>query len=232
MNRLNYIIALYCGRRMHFDYSEKVKQDNLYFLRKHIGFLNEGTDIDLTTFILSIDPDFNLNGFIEEFVKLKKDFKYELVVKDNSGFSYSAWNYIINKNIDKFEYYFINEDDYIPVVQNFYEPFIAKCSDKSPYIPLMKSNNMKTHASFSCGALRGIECRKIYEKYGSVFKIIEGLTYDVAYTNQLNFYDYFFESGYELDDLINDYHLPYMDSSKHSITHYGSFNNPNILIPL
>lgn len=232
MKKINYIIAFYLGDRMHPLYTQRNRENKFYFIEKHIEFLNKGTDIDLTTFVINIHDHSMVDELIKKIKTYKINFPLEIILRENKGFSYGAWNDVINKNIDDFEYFFINEDDYIPSSKDFYQPFIEKISDTSPYICVMISMEPKKHASFSCGLLKGQECRKVFSKHNQVFKIISTDVYKDAYINQINFYDYFTDNGYKMEDLIHYYQLPYMDSSKNSITYYGDKNNPTVLTPI
>ena len=217
---------------MHPLYSRHTRENKFYFVEKHIEFLNQGTDIDLTTFVFNIHDESIVEDLLETFKKYEINFPLEIILRDNQGFSYGAWNDVINKNIGEFEYYFINEDDYVPSSKTFYEPFMNKISDEAPYVAVMTSMERKKHASFSCGLLKGSECQKVYAKHDEVFKIIPTDNYVDAYTNQFSFYDHFLEEGYTLEDIIDVCKLPYMDSSKNCITYYGDTNNPTVLIPV
>lgn len=234
MKKINYIIAFYLGNRMHPLYSQHIRENKFYFIEKHIDFLNQGTDIDLTTFVFNIHDQSIVNDLIENFKRYEIKFALEVIFRPNHGFSYGAWNEIINKNINDFEYYFINEDDYIPSCKNFYVPHMKKISDETPYIAYMsyEDHTIKKNASFAPGLLKGNQCRKIHSKHNEVFKIIPTDTYHDAYINQINFYDYFTDDGYMMGDIIDTHQLPYMDSSKNKITYYGDKNNPTVLIPI
>ena len=91
------------------------------------------------------------------------------------------------------------------------------------------------HAKFSIGIIDGIKCREMHNHYGSVFNIRNSKTYNDAYYTQQHFYDYFFESSYDMKDVmscIDKFQLPYMDSSKNQIVIYGSEKNPKIISPI
>lgn len=231
-NTLNYIIAFYLSDRMSRLYSDYTRKNKFYFLEKHIEFLNKGTDIDLVTFVFNVDDFSVVDEIAKKILTSNIQFKYEVVIRYNTGFSYGAWNEVINKNIKKFDYYFISEDDYIPTIKNFYKPFIDKLSDNAPYVAFMTSEEIKRHASFSIGVFKGDACCKVYEKYNKVFKIIETKEYRDAYTNQIDFFDYFRDFDYTIENIIDEYKLPYMDSSKNSITYYGKKDNPVLFIPI
>lgn len=232
MSKINYIIAFYLGARMHQGYSEKIRNNKFYFLEKHIEFINSVDNIDLTTFVFNIHDSSIKDELTAYFNSIEWSKPIEVMYRDNVGFSYGAWNDVIKKNLNDFDYFFLNEDDYIPEDKNFLEPFFENINDDIPFVCGMILHEPSTHAAFSCGLIKSNACKHIYERYDDVFYIVKSNTYADAYNTQISFYNYFFESGYSIGDIINVRCLPYMDSSKNKITWYGDRNNPIMLLPI
>lgn len=232
MDNINYIIAFYLNSRMSTLYSGYTNTNKFYFFDKHVEFLNKGTNIKLVSFVFNVDDLETNNLIIDKIKNTVFNFNAEVIIRKNTGFSYGAWNSVINKNIEKFDYYFVNEDDYIPNTSDFYSPFISKITKEAPYVAFMTSDEIKRHASFSVGVLKGDACSKVFKKYNTVFKIIETNNYTDAYKNQIDFYDYFRDFNYTINNIIDNYKLPYMDSSKNSITYYGKKESSILFLPI
>lgn len=234
MKNINYIAAFYLGNRVHSDYNEALKTNSLFMLEKHIEALFD-TDIELVTFVFNLD-DISLSKNIEEKIRnYDIKFNYECCFRENKGCSYGAWNDVMIKNLNNFEYFFLIEDDYIPTIKNFYEPFIEKCTLDFPYVCEFcdKTKEGLSFASISNGLMNSKACKAVYEKHKSIFKIYNDNNYlETFYKTQMECYEYFINNGFGIKDILDEYSAPFMSSITKQITIYGDAKNPVLLSPI
>jgi len=142
----NYQIVFYNGyRRLHHNFKGEL------FCKKHIEYINNYIpNIGLVSFIIN-KSDESLDKEVVDFINNSDiKFNYEIILRDNIGFSYGAWAETIEKNHTKFDYTFIIEDDYIPVEENTLDYFYKKIDDETIYVCCLYVNG---HASISNGMI-------------------------------------------------------------------------------
>lgn len=234
--KINYIVALYCGPRMSRRYSLLLAKDKLYFFNSQIEALNKfGEGIDLVSFVFNVDSLEQQSEIINNLNLANITFKYEIIVRENVGASYGAWMDCIHKNIHEYDYFFMIEDDYIPVCNNFYEPFINKCTDKIQYVccrVFREPEDLYPHASISNGLITASVCKNLIYNNNSVFLLYDGNNYLNFYQIQKDFLHFYRALGFELSDILEKYSVPFYDSSKDAIVHYGNINGNCLLEPL
>jgi hypothetical protein len=123
-----YIIACYFGkRRVHDPYYEA---DPLHYLKQQVNALItlESDIAHVSIMINKSSNDPSMSEVIDIISPLSnKQFNCNISFRENVGMSYGAWhegiNNLYNKNI---KYAFLIEDDYIPVVDNFDDHFLAE----------------------------------------------------------------------------------------------------------
>lgn len=238
MAKINYVPAFYYGPRMHSLYSSTLQKNAFFMVDKQIEALNKyGKGIDLVTFVFNLD---NLNdGEIikREISKREVNFKYEVLCRLNRGASYGAWDEVIKKNLNDFDYFFIIEDDFIPAAEEFYQPFIDRCVNNVAYVCMFADKDRPylnvPHAAIPHGVVDGAVCRKVMSNQGNVFKIYNHEnSYSVFYKIQMEFFEYFVKEGYVISDILDQYSSPYMDSSNISTRVYGNPVNPVLVSPI
>lgn len=242
--RVNYIVAFYIGpMRQNPYYKTFLSKDKLFFLKKHLEFI-KNTSIKIeSTFVINNDID-------EPTLKLIKEAllnsNVELVLRENTGFSYGAWCDVLHQNLEKgYDYFFLIEDDYIPCIDNFLEPFLKKCNGNVCCVcslahKVSHKNNKYVlpvdgefiHPSISNGILSARHVKQIYEKYGRALRIKPGDDYDTGYINQLYYLKDYTDEGYEITDITDTHSSPYMNSASQHIIKYGNPNNPSVLKPI
>ncbi len=234
MMDVNYIAAFYIGDRVHFDYNKSLKCNPLFMLEKHIESLKD-TDIKLVTFVFNLD-DLSVAKAIEEKINSYNiSFNYECYFRENKGCSYGAWNDVMIKNLNDFDYFFLIEDDYVPVVKDFYQSFIDKCTDVIPYVCGLvdTSSDGLLFPSISNGIMNARVCKSIYNKHKTILKIYnEDNLLDTFYRIQMDCYEYFIKEGFGITDILDKYSVPFMSSITKQITTYGNVKNPVLLAPV
>lgn len=236
--KINYIATFYVGEERGYPtYVEKFKTDPLYFAKIHLEFLRPlKNNIKRATFVFNGGLS---DEIFQELLQLPRnpDIELEIIFRENSAFSYGAWDSAITRNINDFDYFFIIEDDYIPVTPNFYKYFIEKSSYDFPYVcQFVDPNYTKEtpyHPSISNGLLRAENCRIIFEKYGEVFKISQGKHYQIGWDNQVSFYRHFVAEDFGALDILDKYSVPFACINNNPpIKYFGDPNNPPLIVPI
>lgn len=236
--KINYIPAFYCGPRMNTSYTDSLSKNATYLFSKQVDALNRfGEGIDLVTFVFNLD-NLEEKTRLEEYIRKKftMNFNFELVFRENRGASYGAWNDVVKKNLNEFDYFFITEDDFVPVATNFYKPFIDRCVKKVAYVSMFAAKEFPQgypHASIPHGVVDANACRDVLNNQGELFRVYtQDNTYNTFYKTQQDFYEFFIKQGYLIDDITDAYLSPFMNSPTKTITYFGDRNNPVLMEPV
>jgi len=235
--KINYVPVFYIGpNRDYASYQEKFKNDPMFFVRYHVNFLNtcENNKIKRATFVFNDDISDELKDLILQTVVEVKTMEVEVIFRRNGGFSYGAWNDVIKKNLNDFDYFFLIEDDYIPVKPDFYEDFVDRCTSEYPYVcTLVAKHKGKLHASSSNGIIRADVCKIILEKYNELFLVNNSNNLPDAWNTQINFLNLLTDAGYGMRDITHKYSTPHIINCHiNQITVFGNKNFPHILVPI
>ena len=231
---INYIVALYFGTRVSKKHNELISKSPFYLLDEHLSFLKDcNTNITQVTFVINGEkPD----GFLERIENNLPDYvKVKVVERKNQGFSYGGWNDVIVQCLEdnsNFDYYFIIEDDYVPTVDNFYEPFVEKCTNENPFVCGLIGHIPRQHPAISNGLLQNKACKHVYEQCKNVFVglcVTPGDSYLEAWSTQINFMDNFTSLGFTFNDIIDKYCSPFHSSSTDVVVYFGDTNNPILI---
>lgn len=238
---VHYIVCFYLGRRKSKKFNSIIDQDSLYFLKKHLDFLqNCGPEVTEATFVVNGDVP-------EQFVKYAhdnapKNVKINVVGRTNHGFSYGAWNDVIVNNLKKgnrHNYYFMIEDDYIPTKPDFYKPFIAKCNSETPFVcckTLASPLDNTIHPAISNGVIYGPTCEFMLMKCNNIFNVpntnLITNSYDVAYLIQTYYLTHFVQEGFKFTDISDDYCFPFHESEHDTHMIHGKPDGEKLILPL
>lgn len=237
--KIHYIVVFYIGpNRNYTSYQHLFRTDPLMMFRKHVEMLKTvDKNITSATFVFNGDIDPNLRQTIDNFTD--HGVPTRIGYFNGPGFSYGAWNEVIKKRLGVCDYFFLIEDDYIPTRPDFYKPFVDRCTDEYPYVcTYVEEKSPGRFCASSANALvKAKQCKEMFEKHGEVFAAIDGNTYEQAWNIQLNFLNYFTESGYKMRDILDEYKTPHMLNC--NINHLVTFGNSNaesliepIVVPL
>ena len=145
----NYQIAFYNGKRRAYKGSR-----GILYAEKHIEYINNHIpDIGLVSFIINKSDEFVDNKVVDFINNSDIKFNYEIILRDNIGFSYGAWEEVMRKNYVNYEYAFIIEDDYIPSRPDTLQYFYRKFTENEHYIYVCSLWH-KNHPSISNGMIR------------------------------------------------------------------------------
>lgn len=248
MNKIKYVVACYMGFRRADGI--KVAMSPFVYLEEHIKFLSQYDISDAIS-----EAVFVINGGDLELDKLditSIKIPIKFIDRENIDFSYGAWNHVVEddiKNNKVSDYYFLLEDDYIPIQKDFYKNFIKLINNNVAYVAqlmfetdasLVKGihNQLDSsivvpqyHAAISNGMLNGKICSKIYNKFNSVFRLNGLNDYGFAEFNQVLFLEYFNQMGYNLLDITEYHHSIFLTNSKDKVI-YGDENLPLVIKPI
>lgn len=237
--KLHYVVVFYIGpNRNYTSYQHLFKTDPLMMFRRHVDFLKTAdNNLKSATFIFNQDLDPTIRQELENF----KDYPLPVTIGyyNGPGFSYGAWNEVIKKRMDNYDYLFLIEDDYIPTRPDFYKPFVDRCNDEYPYVCTYVEERSPGQfvASSSNAIIKAKQCKEIFSKYGEVFTALNSNSLQEAWNTQINFLNFFFNEGYKIRDILDEYQTPHMLNC--NINHLVTFGNQNapiliepIIVPL
>jgi hypothetical protein len=232
---INYIAVFYIGpNRTYKSYQAKFDIDPLYFFKIHLDFLSTcNADIKLSTFVFNDDISQDLKSEIHKLAE-QSEIANEIVFRQNGGFSYGAWNDIIKKNINDFDYFFMIEDDYIPDAPDFYIPFQNKITDSIPYCcTYIGILNGIRHAASSNGMIQAKACKDILSKYQEIFKVDLSNSLHQAWQTQLTFLDYLTEQNYDITDIIDLYSVQHaLNCNTNDVRIFGQQDSRCLILPI
>jgi len=241
--KVNYIAAFYIGSNRTFPYYQKAfKEDPLCFVRKHVEFSDYAENIERFSFVFNDDIEEELK---KEIIGITRGKNIELLFRPNSGYSYGAWNDVVKRNLNNFDYFFLIEDDYMPNFTNFSLPFIQRMKDNVAYVCSLMveiSNDIDKmipvdagkfkHPSISNGMLSAAASRRVLEKYNSLFRLQDGVTREIGYWNQTYYLKNFTDIGFEVVDTTDEFCSPFLNTASGEVKIYGNPEHPPLLFPI
>lgn len=192
--------------------------NRLFFVKKQIETLNTyHHNLDKIIFSINIETDHY--GYINDVLKIipKKiqNTPVEIIIRENKGFSYSAFSEAFEKNREDYDYFIFNEDDYFLVENNWDEYLIRKYHElpDTGYLCAMmrdedKWNNNKIHAGHTFGIASTSSLNKVWDKYGCLPNSYE-LDYNIQQKVQVDFSHAFVEVGLRVYDIREEYRVSF-----------------------
>ena len=230
IKKINYVVTNFLGERR---FAPSLKEDVLFFIKQHIQFLNDNkiSSIKKVTFVLNKCNDSERdNKFIEYINNLEMDVEFELIVRENKGFSYGAWQEVVAKNTE-FDYHFLIEDDYVPTSPKFIDYFMEQMKENTVYVCCIFERG---HCAMSSGLLNNKivknETRLDADKILNVTNF-ETNDYIHGVDNQRNFMLNFIELGYEINDLSETNRWLFLNHIG-NISQHGNLEGEVLLKPL
>lgn len=160
---INYIVAFY------LDVDRWCLDGDIYYhLKKHLSALENLNipHISVASFIVNESPQLNKEEFERVVDGYNITVPIEIKYRGNRGLSYGAWEYHIRSVLGKFDYYVLMEDDYYPICDLFYMPFIDKIKDNVAYVCMSYKDN---HPEHSIGVISDKSCRKVFDINNEIF---------------------------------------------------------------
>jgi hypothetical protein len=143
--RIAYVVACYFGDRRTPD--RLYEENRLCHLDQQIKALTK-VEANLITDII-----FVANGGLPEHTQLPSEINGKSVSmyeRDNYGMSYGAWDFVYQKAKEDFDYLFLIEDDYIPVIDNFDKIFLDQFYENTGYVCSLYQDD---HAAITNGVI-------------------------------------------------------------------------------
>jgi hypothetical protein len=198
---INYVVALYFGKRNMPGVNNMLLKDPYSIAKAHLHALDtlEIPAVKKAIFVVSEYKTEIDRGFIQVVNEYKGKIPVEIVFRENLGYSYSAWNDVLNaavesKNLD--EYYFLFEDDYVANQDYFYQDYLDRLKDNVGYVCQDKGDN---HARLGNGIISTKIAKIVKDAQGDVFYIPhQDDTYSGAVLNNYHFLDTIKKSGFDI----------------------------------
>lgn len=229
---INYIVAVYLGNHGSDFVNKLLQADKYHFIKKHLECLSKYKVDDITkvTFVVNQHEEKEDLEILKISQNQLLNIPIEVVFRENTGYSYAAWNKGVTdsiKNNESFDYYFLIEDDYIPNCDYFYQPFIDAVKENTAFVSQVWRTN---HAAISNGLLVGKAADKILENYPTVFNVnTENTSYYTGVCNQVNFLSYAKDLGMNFTDVCETSLQVYLHVNHFCF--YGCVNSDVLIIP-
>lgn len=228
--RINYVVAFYIVNGLDHNGTTRGNSyhgiDSFFAVKSQLNALNKFAvpDIAKVTFVFNKDEHSCVqDGDVEQVVqdycekhrieKFKNELPIEIKYRNNNiGWSYGAWEYHMRQSLNEgYDYYFLNEDDYVPACDNFYLPFHQKLTSNSNEkiafsCGLGRGSTNECHPAVSYGLYSVNACRDVLDKHGEIFdsynKKVE-TNYAVYDDWQGYYHRHFLRQGYAFEDTID-----------------------------
>ena len=170
-----YVVNFYFGNRRYNINTFKV--DKFCYLRSQIDALTKYKhSLSKIVFSFNIEPEhYSLLSEAIKLIPLKlQNSDIEINIRDNIGMSYGAFSDIFGKNMDAYDYYIFNEDDYVIVQDNFDEYLVNKfesipnCGYLCGLVREIAHFEKNRHAGMSSGISSYKILKEVWDKYGEL----------------------------------------------------------------
>ena len=215
-------------------------------LEKLVLSLNELKPLNFTYLIIVVNGVYKIDHLVDALRPLATygGITIEVMARNNTGFSYGAWNRALCHSIrrgDSFTHYFLLEDDYYPLMNDFFTPFL---NERYAYTASLVSHFPKLHASIPNGLLRQDVARIALETFGSIFDLggldrtDQGTSYIDAERIQVGFLDFIFnlcEARSDiklcaLGDISANFRVPFVYHG--NLKYFGNADAPMPIMPI
>lgn len=219
MATVNYVVALYGGKRRHYHLTPI-----LDFAKKQVEFLKQKPKhITQVSFVFNESDNPEDQAAIEYLSNINLPIPHSIRIRENTGFSYGAWNAVINSTKNDFDYTFLIEDDYIPTKTDFIDYFLSKIKDDTIYVCCLYRSD---HAALASGLFINKHA------FTPAFKLIDNNSYSYgAYENQIHFLRLYQNEGFKIEDITDIAHTEFLNVTRQSIL-YGDQSKPFIMGPI
>ena len=220
-SNIAYVVACYFGDRRVNDYiyHNENRYDYIEWQIKQLQLLKT-TLVDKIIFVLSgcaeVPSDLNIPERIN-------NIPVDVLVRENIGLSYGAWNFAVNQYGHEFNYYFLIEDDYIPVMDFWDSAFMDRMADNVAYVCTLFTD----HVAVSYGLFR----TSAILKTGGV-KHASNSEYGSNETaGQIQWGQNLQSHGWKIVDVAKEYNIPFLNYLN-AIVDCGKIGGSKILSPV
>jgi hypothetical protein len=235
-----YVVSFYFGdrRRTVSEFNE----DKLLFLKKQIETLQTyHHNLDKIIFSFNVESEHYI--YLNEALKIVPQFiqntEVEIIIRENKGFSYSAFSEAFKNNRDKYDYFIFNEDDYF-LVENDWDQYLIQKFHMFPntgYLCAIQRdedewNDYKPHAGHTFGISSTSALDKVWEKYECLPNSYKN-DYEIQQKVQIDFSYAFFEVGLKVYDIREDYRVSFAMTREidQDVWRWFWWNEKDLIIP-
>jgi hypothetical protein len=221
---------------------KEAQVDRLYYLKTHLSHLSHYSH-DLTDIYLVFNLEEEHHKYLPEIVKITPDkiqnANVNIVIRENKGMSYGAWNDIVKLHKGSYDYYIFNEDDYYFVQDNWDKYLVDKFNsypDAGYVCPFVEEPHILSGYRKWAGSSAGISSGKVLNKVLSRFGELphsEGDHYKQGESSQITFSYAFIEVGYNIYDIRDEYRVVFANTSIElmDFNKYFYWNDDHLVIP-
>jgi RimJ/RimL family protein N-acetyltransferase len=170
-----YVVNFYLGNRRYNI--NTAMADRFCYLKSQIDALAKYKhSLSKIVFTFNVEPEHY--SLLSEAIKLippkLQNTNVEINIRENIGMSYGAFSDIFRKNMDAYDYYIFNEDDYVIVQNNFDEYLVNKfeslpnCGYLCGLVREIAHFEKNRHAGMSSGISSYKILKEVYEKYNEL----------------------------------------------------------------
>lgn len=239
-NKTCYIAVFYLGERRREV--EESKNDKLFYLKTHLAHLSYYShNIDDIFLVFNLDKEHH--SYIPEIENLVPNkilnTNVTIITRENKGFSYGAWNDVIETQINNYDYFILNEDDYYFVQDNWDQYLIDKFNsytDCGYVCPLVKEpvypHEYQKHAAHSSGITSAKVLKDVIDKFGKL-PFNNSNDYAGGVLSQIDVTHAFIETGYNIYDIRDDYRVLFAMTEPPNIEVWKLFywNSEHLILP-
>jgi hypothetical protein len=192
---VNYVVALYLGKRRNGIVQDCIDLDPFYLLKSHFLSIHryKMDGIHKVTFVVSpsenVEAESKLEEVFHQYKDLcsKKEIEYELLINpDNRHISYGSWHHGVLTGLsdERTKHFFLLEDDYVPCSDNFHHPYVSASQPDVCYVCQMWASNPDPKTAHSGriaitnGLLNADISREIFQKHGRCFMLDSSRDYE------------------------------------------------------
>jgi len=240
MNKSVLIINFFLGDRRKVP--AIYNSNRFIFLEKQIEFLEKiRHNLDTIVFSFNLNcEDIDIIGKkINQIPKKIQNSKVEIILRNNNGMSYGAWAEYTLNNLEQYDYFFYNEDDYFFIEDDFDEYLINtfKKFDNCGYLCAISRvesgwNGFRKHAGYAAGVTSKDNIKKVYTDFKRISEF-KGNDYKTGESLQIDFTHCFVENGMDIFDVRNEYRIPFATTVENEtdIIYFFEYNNKDLLMP-
>lgn len=224
MKNIHYVAAFFfAGQR------EDLKRESRDFFFKHIEVLKKENITQIAFVVNSNSPSEDEPILLEAVKELSGQMQIMLLVRQNRGYSYGAWEYALDHiGVDYDCDFFLIEGDYVPN-PGFLKAFTDEMKPETGFVAQKIDSipgSAPEHASISNGLLSGRWAKEAETKFGRIFAIYPfTLTrgdHLMGCENQVTFLQFILESGAKLAGIAPEYSIPFFETTLNKTFEHGT----------
>jgi len=237
MEKTCLIINFWLGDRRRCP--EIYHEDKLIYVKTQISYL-KAFENNLSAIYFNFNVESEQSNLLNEAFKLIpdtiNDSKVKISIRENKGFSYGAWNDIVSIEINNYDYFIFNEDDYFFNQPKWDSYLVNKYKSKEDigYLAMgVRPHHNNFRSTFhSVGMSSRESIKKVIEKFGNLTgeKYLDSSLYEEGQHLQDTWGELYSKVGLVNYDVRDDYQVEFgLTDRKEDIWKLWEWNE-NILI--